>query len=141
VSTALLADAVLVVHLAFVLFVVGGLALVLAGARRGWAWIRNPWFRWTHLGAIVFVALEALAGIACPLTVWEDALRGATGRPSFVARGVRAVLYWDLPMWIFTAAYVLFAAAVAYALIAIPPRRREKHKSLTSSDSSGGDPV
>jgi Protein of Unknown function (DUF2784) len=124
VDSALLADTVLVVHFAFVLFVVGGFALILLGAALSWAWIRNPVFRYSHLGAIVFVALEALVGMACPLTVWEAALRRASpDGPSFVGRLVGRVLYYDLPEWVFTLAYVLFALAVAAALRWIPPRR------------------
>jgi polyferredoxin len=123
VSPSALADVLLVVHFAFVAFVVGGFALILAGVARGWAWVRNPVFRWTHLAAIGFVAVEALAGIACPLTVWEDLLRRRTpGEASFIGRWVSRILYWDLPPWIFTAAYALFAAAVAYVMRRHPPR-------------------
>ena len=66
-----LADAVLVVHVLFVLFVVGGFVLILAGAGR-WSWIGNRTFRVSHVAAIVFVAVEALLGFTCPLTLWED---------------------------------------------------------------------
>jgi hypothetical protein len=131
VNAALLADVVLAVHVAFVAFVVGGFALIVAGIARGWDWVLNPGFRWAHLAAIVVVALEALAGVACPLTVWEDVLRrGAASETSFMARGLRRLLYWDLPPWAFTAAYVSFAAAVAFVLWRHPPRRRGGRKSL-----------
>jgi len=83
-----LADIVLIVHFLFVAFVVGGLALIWVGAASGWAWVRNFWFRVAHLAAIVFVAGEALVGVWCPLTVWEDALRGVHGDKSFVARWI-----------------------------------------------------
>ena len=73
-----LADAVLFVHVLFVLFVVGGFALILVGARR-WGWVRNRAFRIAHLAAIVFVTIETLLGFTCPLTLWEDVLR-STGR-------------------------------------------------------------
>jgi hypothetical protein len=88
-----LADAVLVVHVLFVLFVVGGLALILAGAGR-WNWIRNRAFRVLHVAAIVFVAVETLLGITCPLTSWEDTLR-ATAREerSFIGRWLAWLLY------------------------------------------------
>jgi len=126
VEESLLADLILVVHFAFVLFVVGGFALILSGAACGWRWIRNPLFRYTHLGAIGFVALEALVGATCPLTVWEDALRRASpAGKSFVGRWVSYFLYYDLPPWVFTVAYVLFALAVAMTLLWIPPRRRQ----------------
>jgi len=110
---ALLADAILIVHFAFVLFVVGGLALTWIGAAFAWQWVRNFWFRVAHLAAIVFVAGEALVGVWCPLTVWEDALRGVHGEKSFVARWIHRLMFYDFPGWIFTAAYVLFAFVVA----------------------------
>ena len=111
---ALLADVILIVHFLFVTFVVGGLALIWIGAAAGWQWVRNFWFRVAHLAAIVFVAGEALVGVWCPLTVWEDALRGVHGDKSFVARWIHAALFYDLPAWVFTAAYFGFAALIAY---------------------------
>jgi hypothetical protein len=132
VESSLLADVILVVHFAFVLFVVGGFALILLGAALGWPWIRNPAFRYAHVGAIVFVALEALVGVACPLTVWEDALRSASSdAPSFVGRWVSRLLYYDFPEWVFTVAYVAFALAVIASLIWIPPRRRRPRNPLS----------
>ncbi|HSD44555.1 MAG TPA: DUF2784 domain-containing protein [Burkholderiales bacterium] len=120
--SALLADLILVVHFAFVLFVVGGFALILAGAGLGWRWIRNRTFRYAHLAAIVIVAAEALVGIACPLTVWEAVLRRTSpDGPSFVALWVSRLLYYDLPEWVFAAAYVVFASAVAVTLWLVPP--------------------
>ena len=131
-ESSLLADVILVVHFAFVLFVVGGFALILLGAALGWPWIRNPAFRYAHVGAIVFVALEALVGVACPLTVWEDALRRASpDAPSFVGRWVSRLLYYDFPEWVFTVAYVAFALAVIASLIWIPPRRRRPRNPLS----------
>lgn len=120
----MLADAILVVHFAFVLFVVLGFALILVGCALGWRWVRNRTFRYAHLAAIAFVAAEALAGIACPLTVWEYALRHASpDGPSFVGRWVGRLLYYDLPEWVFTVAYCLFAIAVAVTLWLVPPKR------------------
>jgi len=119
-----LADAVLIVHVLFVLFVVGGFALILAGAGR-WGWIRNRTFRVLHVAAIVFVAAEALLGVTCPLTYWEDILR-ATGREerSFIGRWLAWLLYYDLPEWVFAIAYAAFALAVIACWRAIPPRAR-----------------
>lgn len=106
------------------MFVVGGLLLVWAGALFKWQFIRNPWFRYLHLGAILFVAAEALLGIACPLTVWEDLLRGGIRPESFVGRWVHRLLYYQAPEWVFTAAYAAWAAATAITLALLPPRRR-----------------
>jgi hypothetical protein len=126
-ASSLLADGVLVVHFAFVLFVVGGLAAVWIGAAAGWRWARNFWLRAAHLVAIAFVAAESLAGVWCPLTVWEDALRGAHEEKSFVARWIHRVMFYDLPEWAFTLAYVLFALGVAatwYWVRPMPRRQR-----------------
>ena len=108
-----LADLILVVHFGFVLFVVGGLVLVWIGAAMGWRWVRNSWFRAVHLAAIVFVAVEALAGIWCPLTVWEAALRGGQAEKSFVAYWIHRAMFYELPEGFFTIAYALFALALA----------------------------
>jgi len=107
-----LADLVLLVHFAFVLFVVGGLGLIWVGAAAGWNWIRNRRFRIAHLAAIVIVAAEAIAGVWCPLTLWEAQLRGAQAEKSFVAHWIHRVMFYDFPEWVFTAAYVLFALVV-----------------------------
>ena len=120
----MLADAILVVHFAIVVFIVGGLLAVWIGAALAWRWIRNPWFRYTHLAAIAFVAAEALIGMACPLTVWEDLARGGARPGSFIGRGVRAVLFYEAPQWVFTAAYVAWALATLATLRLVPPRRK-----------------
>lgn len=118
-----LADVLLVVHFGFVLFVVLGLPLVWWGAAAGWGWIRHRAFRLAHLAAILFVAVEALLGMMCPLTVWEDALRGGGPASGFIARRVHDWLYYDLPPAAFTAAYVGYALLAALTYWKIPPRR------------------
>ncbi|HJQ63449.1 MAG TPA: DUF2784 domain-containing protein [Burkholderiales bacterium] len=122
--TALLADLVLIVHFAFVIFVTGGLALIWIGAVAGWQWVRNFWFRVAHLGAIVVVAGEALAGVWCPLTVWEAQLRGVRAEKSFVAQWIHKLMFYSVPEWVFTVAYVAFALAVAVTFWLAPPIRR-----------------
>ena len=120
----MMADVILVVHFGIAAFVVLGLVAVWIGAALGWGWVRNPWFRYAHLGAIAFVAAEAVLGVACPLTVWEDALRGGAGAESFVARWMRALLFYQAPEWVFTAAYLAWTAATLVTLRLLPPRRR-----------------
>lgn len=121
---ALLADLVLAIHFLFVLFVVGGLLAVWVGAALGWGWVRDLRFRIAHLAAILFVAAESLVGIACPLTLWEDFLRQAgAGQGSFVQRWVGRLLYYNLPEWMFTVVYVLFALLVLASFLLVRPRR------------------
>jgi len=119
-----LPDLVLLLHFLIVGFIVGGLVLTWIGAAAGWRWVRNPWFRWLHLAAIAFVALEALLGYACPLTIWEDLLRGGVRPESFVGRWVYRLLYYQAPEWVFTTLYVAWAAATLLTLWLVPPRRR-----------------
>ncbi len=133
--SAVLADAILAIHFAFVLFVTGGFAMILAGAALGWGWIRHRAFRIVHLGAILFVAAESLAGFACPLTVWEDALR-RTGQqaPGFVGRWLARLLYYDFPEWVFAAAYFAFALAVLLAWRLVPPLARSRGRDAAIPD-------
>lgn len=120
----LAADAILVLHFAFVLFVVGGLALIWIGHAEAWPWVRNFRFRMAHLAAIFFVAGEALLGVVCPLTLWEDALRGNATDKSFIARWVHQMMFYNAPEWVFTALYLAFAAVVAATFWRIPPQRK-----------------
>jgi sterol desaturase/sphingolipid hydroxylase (fatty acid hydroxylase superfamily) len=120
---AALADAILVVHAAFVLFVVGGLVATWIGLALGFPFARNPWFRNLHLAAIAFVVLESLLGMMCPLTVWEYQLRGEQSEAGFIQRWVHALLFWSWPAWVFTAIYVAFGLLVALTWWRFPPRR------------------
>ena len=125
---AALADALLVLHWAVVVFVVGGLVHVWLGWRRGWPGTRSLPLRLAHLAAIGVVAAQAWLGRLCPLTVWEMALRQRAGQAShgesFIAHWLGRLLYWDAPDWLFTAAYTGFALAVLATWWALPPRRR-----------------
>ncbi len=123
----LLADTVLVIHFLFVLFVVAGLCLIWIGAFRNWQWIRNFWFRLFHLLAILFVAIETLLGKVCPLTTWEDLLRGTQiTQPGFIQRWVSRVLFYDFPEAVFTVIYLIFAMAVILTMIFIKPTLPQK---------------
>ena len=122
----LAADALLALHVVFVLFVVVGLALILAGAWRGWGWVRNPWFRVAHLAAIGIVVLQAWLGRICPLTIWEMALReragDATYTGSFIAHWLQSLLYYEAPLWVFGIAYTAFGALVLASWAWVRPR-------------------
>ena len=126
----LLADIIAIIHLGYVIFVILGFILILAGIFLKWKWIRNLWFRMIHLGAIVAVALEALVGINCPLTVLEFSLRHGVPpsdrRVSFVGELIDAILYYEAPAWVFTIIYVGFALLVAITFIMAPPSRKRR---------------
>jgi hypothetical protein len=123
----LAADALLATHVLFVLFVVLGLVLVLVGKFSGWSWVRNPWFRLAHLAAIAVVVLQSWAGVVCPLTTWEMALRERAGdvtyAGTFVSHWLDALLYYQAPAWVFALCYTIFAAAVVASWFWVRPRR------------------
>jgi hypothetical protein len=80
-STETFANAIAWVHLAFSAFVVLGFVLILLGIAARCGWVRNPWFRWLHLGAIAFTAVRCWLGLPCPLTLIEHRLRSASTAP------------------------------------------------------------
>jgi len=123
-----LADAVLVLHLAVVLFVVGGAVFVVAGNLRGWPQANALGFRLLHLLAIGWVALQAWLGAVCPLTTLENWLRlqarqTAVYQGSFIEHWVQRLLFYEAPAWVFVLAYSLFAALAAWLWRRYPPRR------------------
>jgi hypothetical protein len=93
----LAADAILVMHLLFVAFIVVGLLLIHLGKTRRWFWIRNPWFRLAHVAAIGVVTLQSWFGVLCPLTILEKALRlhacEAVYTGSFISHLLETILY------------------------------------------------
>ena len=123
----LLADIVLMTHVAFVLFVVLGLILILFGGFRGWKWVHNPWFRAAHLAGIGLVVLQSWLGIICPLTTLEMHLRELAGDETypgtFVAHWLHRILFIHAPMWAFAVCYTLFGLAVLVSWTKFRPRR------------------
>ena len=109
-SERIAADAVLVLHLAFVLFaLLGGLLVLLA-----------PGFAWLHLPAVAWGAFIEFTGGICPLTPLEVALRQAAGDAGyagdFLEHYIVAILY---PDGLTRDLQVLFGAAVLLVNVAI----------------------
>ncbi|MBU1357375.1 MAG: DUF2784 domain-containing protein [Gammaproteobacteria bacterium] len=86
-TSRLLADAVLVAHGLFILFVIVGGVLA-------WRWRKLAWL---HLPAVAWAAWVAWAGWICPLTPLENSLRAAAGqagyRGGFVEHYLLGVIY------------------------------------------------
>jgi hypothetical protein len=86
-SAHVLAIAVVLVHMAFVAFVIfGGLAV-----------LRWPRLAWVHVPAAIWGALIALVGFICPLTPLENWLRvragGTAYQTSFLEHYLLPILY------------------------------------------------
>ena len=81
------ADFVLVLHLAFILFVAGGALLVL----------RYAWLAWLHVPAALWGTWVELTNRVCPLTVLENMLRTRAGQSgyseSFIEHYIVPVIY------------------------------------------------
>jgi hypothetical protein len=86
----LLADTVMLIHLAFVLFVTFGSLFVL----------RWPSVAWIHLPALLWGLIVEMAGLVCPLTPVESRLRimgGESGyTDDFISHWLLMVLYPDV---------------------------------------------
>ena len=83
----LLAEALLVVHLGYILFVVFG----------GFLAARRSRLRWVHLPAALWGMLVSAGNLPCPLTDWEVRLRMAAGgagyEGGFIEHYLLAVIY------------------------------------------------
>ena len=117
------------------LFVVGGLVLIIVGNLFGWRWVNALWFRLLHLAAIAIVVAEAWLGITCPLTTLEMWLRAQSGAgiaasysESFIGHWLQRLLFYAAPPWAFVLAYTVFGALVVAVWFRFPPefRRREQ---------------
>lgn len=113
----LLADLILLLHAAVVLFNVVSLPLIWLGRWRGWRFVRHFYYRALHLGLMAFVAVQALANEICPLTSWEYRLRLKAGAPAeappgFIAHWVQRFLYHEADARVFATAYVCFFGLV-----------------------------
>jgi polyferredoxin len=125
-----LADAVVVLHVSYVAFVIIGQLAILIGWLLRWRWVHNIVFRFAHLTAILVVVLEAWCGITCPLTTWENWLREKAGQTTyerdFIAEWVHQILFYSFPPWVFTVCYSAFGALVVWSLVVVPPRRKPR---------------
>ena len=86
----LLADMVLLLHVAFILFALSGGLIIL--------WKR--WVVWIHLPVLLWASVVNLAGWTCPLTPLENALRALAGQAGyeggFVEHYVVPLVYPDV---------------------------------------------
>lgn len=122
------ADLLVAIHVSYVAYVVLGQLLIIIAAPMKWEWARNPWFRFTHLTAIGIVAYEALRGLRCPLTVWEEQLRALGGQvfngsDTFMGRILHNLMFIEnQPEIFFTTMYIGVLVLVIQGIVMYPPR-------------------
>lgn len=81
-TTRLLADAVVLIHLVFIVFVVTG-----AGFSRVIHWL--PWY---HIPAVIWAVYVELTGGICPLTPLENTLREIAGQTTYSTSFIQTYL-------------------------------------------------
>jgi hypothetical protein len=118
----LLADAVVVAHLGFVLFVVLGGLIVMR-------WTRVAW---VHLPSVAWAVVLELAGWICPLTPLENRLRRAAGgagyEGGFIEHYLVPVLYPDALTPSMQIGFAVFALSVNVAVYLWIFLRRQKRR-------------
>lgn len=124
-----LADAILVFHVIYIAFVVGGQLLIVIGLMLKWTWVRNFWFRILHLSAIWIVVLQAWVGVICPLTDWENALRAKAGETTytggFIQYWLHKLIFFEAEPWVFGVVYTVFGTLVLLTWFYGAPTRRK----------------
>src|SRR5438128_1931297 len=121
-----LADLMVAIHVGYVGYVVVGQLVIWIGWAMGWRFVRNFWFRATHLLAIGIVAIEELMEIRCPLTVWEEHFRELAGQPingeTFLGRLMHSILFYNFEPWVFAVIYYTTLTVVLLTLVFCRPR-------------------
>jgi hypothetical protein len=118
-----LGSGILALHVAIIAFNLFGLIAIPLGAWRCWRFVRIRWWRVLHVAVLAIVAIQALFGRACFLTIWQDALAGNAASAPFIMRWINRLIYWPLPIWFFAGLYIaVFAYTVALWFL-VPPRR------------------
>jgi hypothetical protein len=124
----LLADIIVVIHLAYACFVLFGFIAIVIGAWLRWSWIKKLPFRIIHLICTVFVPLETILSMTCPLTTLENYFLKASGTSgyerSFIGNLAGKILFYDAPEWVFAVIYFALAIMVIFYFFRFPPKRK-----------------
>lgn len=132
-----LADLMVAIHIGYVSYVVLGQLLIWSGWAIGWQFVRNFWFRSTHLLAIAVVAYEEIMDIRCPLSVWEEYFREKAGQPvtgeTFLGRMMHSLLFYDFQPRVFTVIYMTTLSLVVLTIIFCRPRLPFRKKVATNA--------
>jgi len=126
VALLLAAQVIFWIHIAIIAFNVFGLIAIPLGAWLGWGFVRILWWRLLHLCALLLVALQAVLGRACFLTIWESDLAVRSGETSsslpLIQGWLTSLVFWPLPIWVFAVFYLAIALYVIALWALVPPR-------------------
>jgi hypothetical protein len=121
-----IAGVILAVHAVIIAFNVAGLVVIPLGAVFRWRLVRMAWLRLLHLGALAVVAGQALDGRACFLTIWENDFSGNQSSTPLIMGWVNHLIFWPLPLWVFTIAYCVVFLYVVALVFFVPFWRSRK---------------
>ena len=123
----LAANLIAAVHIAYFLFIVGGMVAIVVSLRQPIPWVRNLWFRIAHIAAIYIVLFEEITGLPCPLNVLQWGAREAATGSAESSTGVSGMLdfllYHTVSPLALDIMYWSFGALVLVMLWMVPPRR------------------
>ncbi len=126
------ANLIAAAHIGYFLFIVGGSVGLAIGAAKRWKWIRNPWFRFSHLLAVYVVIIEDVINFApCPLNTMEWQLRSGSGSieaSSGVGGLLDRLLFHTVPGRVLDLIYWSLAVLLLVALFVVPPKFRHHVK-------------
>jgi len=122
-----LADLLVAIHLGWIIFMLVGFVLTL------WGFFRKEFFDWwlfriLHLCGILYVALLAVMGKYCPLTILENTLRAKVDPEqaypgSFIIHYAERFVYPDVQPWMLFVATGMIAVFSLLMFILRPPAK------------------
>ena len=134
----ILADLVVLIHFAWILFILWGFILtacgsisvyVLRAAKDRWRTFFDEWiFRTIHLGGIVYTAVLTVLGKHCPLTTLENILKEQyntelTYPGSFVVHYIEKIFYPEANFLLFVIPTMIITAFTLLMFIIRPPAK------------------
>lgn len=120
----MVADLIMLFHLALAGFIMAGLVFIPIGCKLEWNWTRNRKLRLFHMVLIGLITVETIFGLTCPLTILEYSFRDVNPPESLVSYWIGKVLYWNLPHKTFIATYSAGFVWVLFLWIRCPPRTK-----------------
>jgi len=123
----LIADIILVLHFCVVIFITLGFVLIPIGCKFDLGLVSNTKLRIFHSGMMLFITLETLLGITCPLTSIENSLRGIYQSNSFIGYWIKQFIYWDFPTQVFIILYCICLGWTFLMWKLYPPKNTQKN--------------
>ena len=100
-------EIVLFFHFIVFLFITVSFFLIPFGYFQKWKWVKNKYYRLTHLVLMGIILIETILGFMCPLTILENFLRNNIEVDNNLTQIIHQIMYWNLPNYQFIILYIL----------------------------------